>query len=135
MRADADTIGTPSKRVRGTNGFHVPEAVECASKAGRRETPVRKRINVDGVCRPPPTHLFSSVFVAFHLATERATGRTRADKTHVTIGSPTSKRGLPGFDLPTTCHDSAYGTPANGVAWTPRSHPRCRGEEDSVQNA
>ena len=54
MRTDADTIGTPSKRVRGINGFHVPEAVECASKAGRRETPVRKRITVDGVS--PPSH-------------------------------------------------------------------------------
>lgn len=57
MRTDADATGTPSKRVRSSNGFHVPETVECASKAGRRETPVRKRINVDGVFPPPCTHV------------------------------------------------------------------------------
>ena len=55
MRTDTIGEGTPSKRARGANGFHVPDAVESAAKAGRRETPVRKRVNVDGV-QAPPSH-------------------------------------------------------------------------------
>jgi len=55
MRMEGHVDGTPSKRARSSNGFHVPEAIESASKAGRRETPVRKRINVDGMC---PARLF-----------------------------------------------------------------------------
>lgn len=53
MRTETIGEGTPSKRARGANGFHVPDAVESAAKAGRRETPVRKRISVDGVHTPP----------------------------------------------------------------------------------
>jgi hypothetical protein len=47
VRTDSTVAGSPSKRPRGPNGFHIPEALEPANKA-RRETPVRKRINVDG---------------------------------------------------------------------------------------
>jgi hypothetical protein len=47
VRMDTNGAGSPSKRPRGANGFHVPEAIESANKA-RRETPVRKRIAVDG---------------------------------------------------------------------------------------
>ena len=96
MRTDADLNDTTSKRARDFSDFHAPEALESASKLGTRETPVRKRISVDG--------------------------------------SPTCKKGLAGFDSPTS-HD--FGTPGNGnqhVHWTPRQSSRARNGED-VQNA
>ena len=131
----SEPSGSPLKRSRGSNGFQIPEVLECASKNGRRETPVRKRHNVDGAC-PLSVHACS------HEGCMPKTNSGPGYKDNEGVddfsppGSPTSKRSLSGFDSPTACHDPSYVASSIGVNWTPRQSPRCRnGEDDSVQNA